>query len=157
MSHRIALGADHGGYVLKEKIKEFLQEHGNYVQDFGTFSEESVDYPDYALLVGEAIVGGTADLGILICGSGVGVTVAANKIRGIRAGMCHDTFSAHQGREDDDTNVLCLGARVIGPNLALDIVKTWLDAKFSGAERHIRRLRKVHEIEKKHLAPASSD
>jgi RpiB/LacA/LacB family sugar-phosphate isomerase len=147
MGTKIAIGADHGGFELKELIKNFLQKHGYEVQDLGTHSTDAVDYPDYALAVGKAVISKKAEMGIVVCGSGVGASVAANKVPGIRAGLCHDTFSAHQGREDDDMNVLCLGARVIGPMLALDVVKTWLNAKFSGKERHVRRVGKIAKIE----------
>ena len=150
MGGTVALGADHGGYPLKPVVKEFLESRGCTVLDCGTNSSDPVDYPDFAAKVGEAIRNGEAERGIIICGSGVGASVAANKIPGVRAGLCHDTFSAHQGVEDDDMNVLCLGARVIGPNLALEIVKTWLEARFSGAERHVRRLGKVLDIEKRY-------
>ncbi|MBI4532431.1 MAG: ribose 5-phosphate isomerase B [Candidatus Melainabacteria bacterium] len=149
---RIALGADHGGYLLKASIVDYLKAQGHQVIDLGTHTSEPVDYPDYALAVGKALVQEDADLGILVCGSGVGVTVAANKIPGIRAGMCHDSFSARQAREDDNTNVLCLGARVIGVQLALDIVRIWLNSSFSGAERHVRRLGKVKEMERMGLS-----
>lgn len=147
MSTTIALGADHGGYALKDTVRDYLEENKYTVIDLGTYSAASVDYPDYALAVGNAVREGKAELGVLLCGSGVGACVAINKIPGIRAGLCHDTFSAHQGREDDNTNVLCMGARVIGPNLALEILHTFLNAKFSGAERHVRRLEKVKKIE----------
>ncbi len=144
----IAIGADHGGYRLKELLAGYLDRLGYGVVDVGTDSDEPVDYPDYARSVAEQVSGGRAERGILICGSGVGAAVAANKIRGIRAGLCHDTFSAHQGVEDDDMNMLCLGARVIGPELAKEIVRTYLAAVFSHAERHVRRVGKVAEIEK---------
>ena len=144
---RIAIGADHGGYELKAPIIEQLKAAGHIPLDKGTDSPAPVDYPDIARAVAEAVQQGKADWGIILCGSGVGASVAANKFAGIRAGLCHDTFSAHQGREDDDINVLCLGARVIGRSLALDIVKTWLEAGFSGLERHRRRLEKVAAIE----------
>lgn len=147
----VAIGADHGGFHLKIKIVEFLKELGHEVHDLGTHSEDPVDYPDFALAVAQEILLQKAVRGILICGSGVGACVAANKFPGIRAAICHDTFSAHQGVEDDNINVLCLGARVIGTELAKDIVKVWLSASFSGAERHKRRLFKVEEIEKKFL------
>lgn len=150
MAVRIAIGADHGGFELKNLIRDHLQDEGYEVEDKGTYTADPADYPDYALAVGKAVVEGNADQGILICGSGVGASVAANKIPGIRAGLCHDTFSAHQGREDDDMNVLCLGARVIGPMLAWEIVKTWLSASFSGKERHVRRLKKVSQIEREY-------
>lgn len=147
----IAVGADHGGYQLKSKIVEFLKGLGQEVHDLGTFSEAPVDYPDFALAVSQEVLLKKADRGILICGSGIGACVAANKFPGIRAGLCHDTFSAHQGVEDDDINVLCLGARVIGPELSKEIVRVWLSASFSGAERHKRRLFKVEKIEKEFL------
>lgn len=150
MSVRIVIGADHGGYELKDVVRDYLEQQKYEVMDVGTFSPDSVDYPDYAVKVGQAILDGKADIGIMICGSGVGACVAINKIPGIRAGLCHDTFSAHQGREDDDINVLCLGARVIGHQLALEIVRTFLNAKFSGLERHVRRLGKVHALELKY-------
>ena len=145
---RIAIGADHGGYLLKVRIDDYLRSNGYAVLDLGTHNQDPVDYPDFALAVGQTIIKGEADLGILICGSGVGVTVVANKIPGIRAGMGHDSFSARQGREDDNTNVLCLGARVVGVELALDLVRIWLNSSFSGAERHVRRLSKVDKIER---------
>lgn len=148
MTVRLAIGADHGGFELKEQIKDHIAKRKDIVvTDFGTHSSDSVDYPDYARAVGEAIISGQDDCGIVVCGSGVGATVAANKIPGIRAGLCHDTFSAHQGREDDDMNVLCMGARVIGPMLAFEVVDAWLNARFSGAERHVRRLSKVQQLE----------
>jgi len=147
----IAVGADHGGFHLKTKIVGFLKELGHEVSDVGTYNEDPVDYPDFALAVSQEILLKKADRGVLICGSGVGACVAANKFPGIRAGLCHDTFSAHQGVEDDNINVLCLGARVIGPELAKEIVKVWLSAAFSGAERHKRRLSKVEKIEKEFL------
>lgn len=149
MTLKVAIGADHAGFVLKNKIRDMMKELGYEVLDLGTNSTDPVDYPDFALAVGQAIVNKQADQGVLICGSGVGASVAANKIPGIRAGLCHDSFSAHQGREDDDMNVICMGARVVGDSLALELVRTWLNAKFSGAERHVRRLGKVAEIEAK--------
>ena len=147
----IAIGADHGGFLLKNKITDFLKGLGHEVHDLGTHSEDPVDYPDFALAVSEEVLLRKAERGVLICGSGVGACVAANKFPGIRAGLCHDTFSAHQGVEDDNVNVLCLGARVIGPELAKEIVGVWLSASFSGAERHKRRLSKVEKIEKEFL------
>jgi ribose 5-phosphate isomerase B len=143
----VAIGADHGGYPLKSKLAEFMKNLGHEVRDLGTNSEAPVDYPDFALAVSQDILLKKADRGVLICGSGVGASVAANKFPGIRAAVCHDTFSAHQGVEDDNINILCLGARVIGPELAKEIVKTWLSAAFSGAERHKRRLSKIEKIE----------
>jgi ribose 5-phosphate isomerase B len=144
---KIAIGADHGGFLLKAELVIYLEQAGYSPLDLGTFSTEAVDYPDYARAVAEAVRGHNADRGILICGSGVGACVAANKFPGVRAAVCHDTFSAHQGVEDDDMNVLCLGARVIGTELAKELVHTFLTAKFSGAERHVRRLGKVTAIE----------
>ncbi len=147
----IAIGADHGGFHLKVVLLEHLKKLGHAVRDLGTYDSEPVDYPDYARAVSNAIIDGRAERGILICGSGVGACVAANKFPGVRAAICHDTFSAHQGVEDDDMNVLCLGARVVGPELAKEIVATYLRAKFSGAERHVRRLEKVGKIEQEPL------
>ena len=148
---RIAVSADHGGFHLKNKIVQLLKELGHEVHDLGTYSDDPVDYPDYARAVSQEILDRKAVKGILICGSGVGACVAANKFPGIRAAICHDTFSAHQGVEDDNINILCLGARVIGTELAKDIVKVWISATFSGAERHRLRLAKVDEIEKNYL------
>jgi ribose 5-phosphate isomerase B len=144
----VAVGADHGGFHLKNNVIEFLKDLGMISHDLGTFNEKPVDYPDFARAVCMEIVGGKADRGILVCGSGVGACVAANKFPGIRAAICHDTFSAHQGVEDDNINILCLGARVIGAELAREIVKTFLASSFSQAERHKRRLAKVDQIEK---------
>ncbi|HYY59411.1 MAG TPA: ribose 5-phosphate isomerase B [Pyrinomonadaceae bacterium] len=146
---RIAVGADHGGFPLNEQVMEELRAEGHEVQDFGTHDgSRPDDYPDYALAVGQAVQSGRAELGLLICGSGVGASVAANKLRGVRAALCGDTYSAHQSREHDDCNVLCLGARVIGPALALEIVRAFVNARFTGEERHRRRLAKITEIEK---------
>jgi len=150
----IAIGADHGGCILKNTLVNYLYQLGHTVSDFGTFSEEAVDYPDYARSVAVTVLEGKAERGILICGSGVGAGVAANKFPGIRAAVCHDTFSAHQGVEDDNMNVLCLGARVVGPELAKEIVRTYLRASFSQAERHMRRLKKVSDIEKECMKKA---
>ncbi|OGW27796.1 MAG: ribose 5-phosphate isomerase B [Nitrospirae bacterium GWC2_57_13] len=144
---RIAIGADHGGFHLKTEIADFLKKSGHDVADLGAHSEEPSDYPDFARAVAKTLRAGKADRGILICGSGVGASVAANKFHGIRAAVCHDTFSARQGVEDDDMNVLCLGARIIGPELARELVRTFLAALFSGEERHRRRLAKVAAIE----------
>ncbi len=148
---RIALGSDHGGYRLKEVMVAFLIGQGHEVLDLGAHDPEPSDYPDFSRAVSEAIIGQRAERGILMCGSGVGASVAANKFPGIRAAVCHDTFSAHQGVEDDKMNVLCLGERVIGPELAKEIVLRFLAAQFSGAERHVRRLKKVEAIEKEHM------
>jgi RpiB/LacA/LacB family sugar-phosphate isomerase len=144
---RIALGSDHAGFEMKERAKVYLQELGHRVRDLGTHSLDPVDYPDFAEAVGLAVVQGEADRGLVICGSGVGASVAANKIPGIRAGLCHDTYSAHQGVEHDDMNVLVLGSRVIGSELAQDLVRAFLGATFSGEERHKRRLSKVKAME----------
>jgi ribose 5-phosphate isomerase B len=147
----LAIGADHGGFYLKTIVVDFLKILGHDVNDVGTYSDEPVDYPDYARAVSKEILLKKAERGILICGSGVGSCVAANKFPGIRAAICHDTFSAHQGVEDDNINILCLGARVVGHELAKDIVRVWLSSSFSGVERHIRRLAKIDEIEKEFL------
>lgn len=144
---RIALGADHGGVELKRLIHKSLEEQGHFVTNAGTDGDAGVDYPDFSHKVAAAVANGEADRGIMICGSGVGACIACNKVPGVRAGLCHDTFSAHQGVEDDDMNVLCLGARVIGPNLALEVMAAFLGAKFSEAERHVRRRQKVLDLE----------
>src|SRR5437762_271582 len=144
---KIAVAADHGGFALKSRIIRDLTESGNEVSDLGTHSPDPVDYPDYARAVADAILGGRAERAILLCGSGAGACVAANKFRGIRAAICHDVFSAHQAVEDDDCNVMCLGARVVGPELAIDLVRTYVRAKFSGAERHKRRLEQIRGFE----------
>jgi ribose 5-phosphate isomerase B len=145
---KIALGADHAGFELKNQLQTILEKHGHTVLNMGTDSAEAVDYPDYARKVALAVVEGNAERGIMVCGSGVGACVAANKVPGARAGLCHDTFSARQGVEDDDVNVLCLGARVIGSSLAEEIVKVWLAARFSNVDRHRRRRDKVIAMEK---------
>ena len=147
---RIAIGADHGGYPLNEVVIAELDSAGHEILDFGTHvGSRPDDYPDYALKLGQALQANQADIGILICGSGVGAAVAANKLTGIRAALCGDTYSAHQSREHDDCNVLCLGARVVGIELALDIVRAFVAARFTGEERHRRRLEKIEAIEKK--------
>lgn len=145
---KIAVGADHAGVPLNERVVQELRDAGHEVSDFGTH-DGSVpdDYPDYARLIGEAVQNGAAEIGILVCGSGVGAAVAANKLRGIRAALCGDTYSGRQSREHDDCNVLCLGARVVGVELALDIVRAFVDARFSGEERHRRRLAKIEAME----------
>ena len=145
---RIAVGTDHAGFPLKERLVEAMREAGHEIVDCG--AERLIpgdDYPDYAERVAAAVTDGRAERGVLICGSGVGASVAANKFVGIRAALCHDTFSAHQGVEDDSMNVLCLGARVVGPALAEELVRAFLKARFSGAERHARRLAKVTGFE----------
>ena len=148
---RIAIGADHGGYALKEKLLAYLRERDVDVIDFGTDSDRSVDYPDFAILVGKAIQAREADRGVLICGSGVGVCIAANKIKGVYAAICHDAYSARQGVEHDGMNVLCLGARVIGEELAQILVSNFLQANYLGdqpdGERFGRRVKKVKAIE----------
>ncbi len=146
---RIAVGADHAGFPLKDQVLELLEKEGHSVVDLGTHNTEPVDYPDYAQAVGESVVKGETQVGILLCGSGVGASIAANKVPGIRAALCHDVFSARQSREDDDANVLCLGPRVIGPALAQELIRAFLAARFSKAERHLRRLEKVAELEKR--------
>jgi ribose 5-phosphate isomerase B len=147
---RIAVGADHAGTPLNELAIAELRRIGHEVVDLGTHDPSKADdYPDYAAAVGEELITGRCELGLLICGSGVGVAVAANKIPGIRAGMCHDTYSAHQGVEHDDMNVLCLGARVVGPELMLDLVRAFMAARFTGEERHRRRLAKVLALEQR--------
>ncbi len=149
---RIVIGGDHAGFSLKEDLAATLRKEGHEVLDVGAHSTDPVDYPDYAEAVGEAIRTGKAERGILICGSGVGAAVAANKIAGIRAGLCHDTYSAHQGVEHDDMNVLVLGARVVGRALAEELVRAYLPARFTGEERHRRRLEKVNALEAKYAA-----
>jgi ribose 5-phosphate isomerase B len=144
---RIAVGADHGGFPLKQTVIDELQRLGHEAIDKGTHSDAAVDYPDFAEAVGKSVMTGEADRGILLCGSGVGASVAANKMPGVRCAVCHDTYSAHQGVEHDDMNVLALGARVIGPEVALELVRAFAGAKFSGEERHLRRLNKVLAIE----------
>ena len=144
---RIAVGADHAGFPLKGPLIAELERLGHDALDLGTNSESAVDYPDFAQAVGEALMRGEAERGLLVCGSGVGTSIAANKIPGVRAAVCHDTFSARQGVEDDDMNVLCLGARVVGQQLAFEIVGVWSRAVFSEAERHVRRLGKLKALE----------
>ena len=152
---RIVLGADHAGFEMKQALAADLQESAYEIQDVGTDSTCSVDYPDFAEKVGLAIRDGKADRGILICGSGVGASVAANKMGGVRAGLCHDTYSAHQGVEHDDMNVLVLGGRVIGVAMAKELVMAFLGARFTGEERHKRRLAKIAALEAHYAAPPS--
>ena len=145
---KIAIAADHGGFPIKEELSQLLRSMGHDVQDLGAHQlEPTDDYPDYARYVGQAIQNGHADRGILLCGSGVGASVAANKMKGVRAGLCHDGYSAHQGVEHDDINVLCLGARIVGSALTTELVTAFVNAKFTGEERHARRLEKVNAIE----------
>jgi len=144
---RVALGADHGGYELKETIRAHLEKQGIEVQDFGTHSNDSVDYPKYGFSVGSAIIKGETDLGIVVCGTGLGISIAANKIPGIRAAVCTETFSARMAREHNNANILALGARVIGVGLALDIVDIFLKTEFSGG-RHALRVNLISDIER---------
>jgi ribose 5-phosphate isomerase B len=144
---KTAIGSDHAGFELKIQLAKFLAGLGDEVIDVGTYNQDPVDYPDFAEAVGKAILDGRAQRGVLICGSGIGASVAANKIRGIRAGLCHDTYSAHQGVEHDDMNVLVLGARVIGIAMAEELVRAYAGARFTNEERHLRRLNKVKAIE----------
>ena len=142
----IALGCDHAGVQLKLQVAEYLTSRGLEYRDYGTYDETSCDYPDYAQKVGEAVVSGEAQRGILICGTGVGISISANKVNGVRAALCSDTFTARMSREHNDANVLCMGARVVGPGLATDVVAAWLDAEFAGG-RHQRRVDKIMALE----------
>ncbi len=146
---RVVIGSDHGGYHLKENIKGFLAELGIQCRDLGTHSQDPVDYPDYGRPVAEVVARGDYDLGILVCGTGIGMSIVANKVPGIRAALCHDVFSARVTREHNDSNVLCLGGRVLGSELARTIVKTWLEAEFTGG-RHARRVNKILAMEKEY-------
>jgi RpiB/LacA/LacB family sugar-phosphate isomerase len=147
---RVVIGADHAGYELKQKVGAHLRELGHEVIDVGTMSADPVDYPDYAEAVGKAILDGRAERGVLVCGSGVGTSVAADKLPGIRAAVCHDTYSARQGVEHDDMNILVLGARVIGEELGRELVRAFLAATFTGEARHVRRLEKIKALEKRY-------
>jgi ribose 5-phosphate isomerase B len=154
---RIAIASDHAGFALKEQVRGFLAKLNCSVLDLGAYNSEPSDYPDFAVAVGESLMSSNADRGILICGSGVGVCVAANKMPGIRAAICHDTYSGHQGVEHDDMNVLVMGSRIIGYALAFDIVDAFLHARFQPAEeRFIRRLNKVKSIESRYMRSAQS-
>lgn len=144
---KIALGSDHGGLNLKKEIIKHLKSNNFEIEDFGSYTEESCDYPDYAIKVAQEVLLENFEIGILICGTGIGMSIAANKIPGIRAAVCSDTFSAHATREHNNANILTLGARVIGPGLALDIVDAFINAKFQG-DRHQKRINKITEIEK---------
>jgi len=148
---KLVVGSDHAGFQLKNEMASLLKSLGHDVLDIGAYDERPSDYPDFAEAVGRAVLDGRAERGVLICGSGVGASVAANKLVGIRAGMCHDTYSAHQGVEHDDINVLVLGSRVVGVKLAEDLVKAFLGAQFTREERHVRRLAKVKALEDKML------
>jgi ribose 5-phosphate isomerase B len=149
---RVVIGSDHAGFALKNSVGDVLRLLGHQVLDVGAFNENPSDYPDFAEAVGRAVLDGKAERGVLICGSGVGASVAANKLMGIRAAVCHDTYSAHQGVEHDDMNVLVLGSRVIGVKLAEDAVKAFLGAKFTNEERHVRRIAKIKALEAKFAA-----
>lgn len=152
MMLRVALGADHGGFSLKTKLLPWLQDQGCEVLDLGAYTlDPADDHPDFAVAVARAVASGEAQRGIIICGSGIGACIVANKIPGVRAGTCHDTYSAHQGVEHDDMNILCLGARVIGVELARELVSAFLKARFSGEERHRRRLQKVLDFESRNI------
>jgi ribose 5-phosphate isomerase B len=148
---RISIGSDHAGYGYKAILVPELEAAGHEVLDEGTFGTASVDYPDFASAVADRVASGEAERGILVCGSAVGVCIVANKVPGIRAGVCHDTYSAHQCVEHDDANVLCLGERVIGIELAREVVAAFLGARFTGEERHQRRLDKLNAVERRHL------
>ncbi len=147
---RIVIGSDHAGFELKEELRKLVESLGHDVTDVGTHSTASCDYPDFAAAVGEGVAGGKAERGIVLCGSGVGASIVANKVRGIRAGICHDTYSAHQGVEHDDMNVLVVGARIIGVEVAKEIVRSFLGAVFSNEERHQRRLAKLLAVESRY-------
>lgn len=149
---RIVVGADHAGFELKNTVAEFLRGLHYEILDVGTYDDNPVDYPDYAEAVGQAILAGKADRGVLICGSGVGASVAANKLPGIRAGLCHDTYSAHQGVEHDNMNIIVFGSRVIGVELAKELASAFLRASFSGEARHVHRLAKIQAIESRYSA-----
>ena len=144
---KIVVGSDHAGFPLKQEMAGLLRDAGHEVVDVGAFSTEPVDYPDSAEAVGRAVVDGRAERGVLVCGSGVGASVAANKVKGVRAAICHDVYSAHQGVEHDDMNVLVLGGRIIGSSLAGELVRAFVDARYTAEERHARRLAKVIALE----------
>lgn len=143
---KIAVGCDHGGLILKNLAKDVLQKQGFEVIDMGTYTTDSVDYPDFAAKVAQAVVSGEVERGILVCGTGIGISIAANKVKGIRAALCHDVFSAAMSREHNNANILCLGERVIGPGLAELIIKTWLQTEFQGG-RHACRVDKIMSLE----------
>ena len=148
---KIVIGSDHAGFRLKNAMGDLIRSLGHAVLDVGAFNENPSDYPDFAEAVGRAVLDGRAERGVLICGSGIGASVAANKLIGIRAGICHDTYSGHQGVEHDNMNVLVMGSRVVGEKLAEDVVRAYLMAKFTNEERHVRRLAKVDALERKML------
>lgn len=141
----IGIGCDHGGYALKQEIIKYLEEKKVAYKDFGCDSEQSVDYPEYAKKVANAVVDGTCEKGILICGTGIGISITANKIKGIRCALCHDCFSAEATREHNDANILAMGGRIVGPGLAVKIVDTFLNTEFSNDERHIRRINMMED------------
>src|SRR4051812_8540333 len=147
---RIVVGSDHGGYALKQEVADRLRRDGHDVLDVGTDSAEPVDYPDFAEAVGAAVIAGRAERGVLICGSGVGACVAANKLPGVRAAICHDSYSAHQGVEHDNMNVLVLGGRIVGQALADDLVRAFVGARYTAEERHVRRLAEVGAVEQRY-------
>lgn len=151
---RVAIAADHAGFELKEQLARAVAAAGHAVTDLGTHTDDPVDYPEYAAAVARAVVSGKAERGIVVCGSGAGASIAANKIRGVRCALAHDTYTAHQSVEHDDANVLALGSRVIGALLAEEVAHTFLSAQFSGEERHIRRLQKIEDLER-HFAGES--
>lgn len=148
----IGVACDHAAVEMKDQVVSLLEARGFEVADLGTSGSDPVDYPDVAARLGRFIQEGSAQRGVLLCGSGAGASIAANKLHGIRAAVCHDTYTAHQAVEHDDVNVLCMGARVIGPALAEDIVSTWVDARFSGEDRHVRRLEKIKQLEEQGAA-----
>lgn len=150
----VALGCDHAGFLLKQAVQDEIVAEGHQVIDVGTSSTDPVDYPDFVEKLAGEITARRAERGVFVCGSGVGACIAANKLRGIYAGMCHDTYSAHQGVEHDEMNVLCLGSRVIGPALARELVRAFMNAKFSGEERHVRRMGKIRRLEDSSLGKA---
>lgn len=143
---KIGIGSDHGGFELKEYIKEYLKDNNIEFVDYGTNSPDSVDYPDYGRKVSEAVVASEVDRAIVICGTGIGISIACNKVKGIRCALCSDTYSARMSREHNNANILALGGRVVGKDLAIEIVKTWLESEFAGG-RHERRVNKISEIE----------
>ena len=150
---RIAIGSDHAGFELKEWLKAKLVEAGYECQDFGTNSPQSCDYPDFSFAVAQAVVSGQCDTGILVCGTGIGTSIAANKVRGARCALCWNEYTARMARSHNDANILALGARVIGMELAWEIVKVWLETPFSGEERHCRRLKKISQMESEDVSP----
>ncbi|RAP74037.1 ribose 5-phosphate isomerase B [Paenibacillus montanisoli] len=154
---KIAIGADHAGYRLKNEVVPFIKSLGHDIEDVGCDCEQSVDYPDYALPVAELVAQGKADRGILICGTGIGMSIAANKVRGIRCALVHDMFSAKATREHNDTNVLAMGERVIGPGVAQEIIRIWLETPFSNGERHVGRVGKVMKLEAQYADAAKSE